>query len=82
MFIAFLGLSFTNLITYFRMLKEVNEQRDRTEQIGYLWFGPRKYWQVVRLHRRFYPSSRLRILNLAPVAIWFFLIATEVLYFR
>ena len=81
-FITFLALGLTNLISYNRMLNEVNTQLDPQRQFGYLWYSPRKHFQVLRLHQQLYPNSRLRILNITPIAAWLLLIVLAALYFR
>lgn len=47
-------------IVALRMRKEVNERLAADERIRW-WMVHGHYWRMARLHREFYPASRLRL---------------------
>jgi hypothetical protein len=82
MFIAFLVFGSWNAASFYRMLGEVNAQRDPKDQIGCLWFSPFKAWRVFTLHRQMYPQKWSRVINIVPLALWLLLIVVAAYYFR
>jgi hypothetical protein len=82
MFMAFLIFGSWNAASFYRMLGEVNAQRDPRHQFGYLWFSPLKWWRVLSLHRQMYPQRWSRVINVVPLALWLLLIVVAAYYFR
>jgi hypothetical protein len=73
--VAMFMMSFGQLALLFRMVAEINSQREGPHHFGYWWWSPLKTWRVVSAHRQLFPDSRSRLVfgtSLAMTFICFF----------
>jgi hypothetical protein len=80
--VVFLIVGFSSVALLYRIIGDANEKLEPENQFGYFWISPFKLWRLYSAHRRLYPHSRVRILSLAPAAVWLLLIVIAARYFR
>ena len=66
-------------ITFYSLLGEVNGRRDPQERIGMLFVNVR-FFEVMRLHKQFFPASKKRIATYLLICLGFVLVFSAFLF--